>query len=284
MRIVTGAPATTPFSPELARFQHVVTRVAAALNQDIAIPRDGSPVNGGWLNQGLAASWALVDGRLVKQLKPTLAQGQESIFRGLSQVYDADFRQDFAAGGAGALENVASAIQPLASVFRAWLRKFDNVSPPTARQFFGFRNTASGVLTATKTVARTGLIGDGVNGFRFGSVNAPDGGAGTNGFADIDAGSVQPALLVNPGLAWFSVTLKAIPASPTQTGRIGCYLDGVLVATYSTPANLPRGTGAVNRQYQPIEPCVFADFDGVTQLNGFYVHRAEFWYDADLTL
>lgn len=267
---------------ELDRFGHFIVTVNDALSSDVLWPRQGVPSNAGYTTQGLAAAWAKTDSRGVRQLKPTLAQGT-MITPGPGQKVLANFRDTFAGSGSGALEALASPVTR-AMVWQAWLRKATAGDPCTARQFFGFMNTSNSPLGATKVCSRVGLIGDGVNGFRFGSVNCPDGAAGVNGFADIDANAVQPAVLANPVLKWFHVKIKMVPPTPLLPGAVGCYLDGQLVAKFSALANFPRGTNAANRDFYPIEACCFADFDAVTQLNGFMLHEGEYYFTSDLTL
>lgn len=279
----TGAtPTVLPGATEVNRFLHTRVRVNGALNADTAYFPTSAPINGGYTTQGLAAAWQLTDSRAVRKLAPTLAQGT-MVTPGPGQPLVANFRDVFAGGGTGPLEPLP-APSGAALVFQAWLRKLTAGDPCTARMFFGFMNTANSPLGATKVVARVGLIGDGVNGFRFGSVNCPDGAPGVNGFADIDANSVQPQVLQNPVLKWFHVKVKMVPATPTLPGAVGCYLDGQLAAKFSALANFPRGTNGTNRGFHPVEAACFADFDAVTQLNGFLLYEGEYWFDADLTL
>lgn len=281
-----GVPAAG--SAELQRYSHVRgIRANAAINADVGFKADGSGmVTNPLVTTGLAGAWeqTLPDTRPSRKLQPTLAQGTEIQFALNGVVVPLGFR-DVVGGVTGILETIGS--QPPtddAFVWQGWLRS-RGTGLRSARMFFGFRNNAQGVLGSTKVPARVGLMGDGVTGFRFGSLNCPDGAPGVNGFADIDAGTaVQPALLVNPGTKWFFVKIKLLPATPTQTGRIGCYLDGVLVATYSLTAQLPRGSNGTNRGFFPLAACCFADFDAVTQLDGWNAYNLEAYFTQDMTL
>lgn len=147
----------------------------------------------------------------------------------------------------------------------AWCVKDAAGDASHCQHFLGFANT-SVLGGATAEIPRVGLVGDGVTGYRFGSVNAPDGlAAGNNGASDIDAGSVQPASLVNPGTNWFHVRVKMVPPGPGQVGQVACYLNGVRVVTFSALANLPRGHQGVNDNFTRINAGVgtYADAGGV---------------------
>jgi hypothetical protein len=123
-----------------------------------------------------------------------------------------------------------------------YVRKLNAGDGSDCQWFFGF--VYNRITTPTRCIVRIGLLGDGVGGYRFGSVNAPDG-AGppvvANNATDIDAGSVQPAQLVAPGVLWSKVKIKLIPPTPTQTGRWAAYLNDQLVKVFNQVANLPRG-------------------------------------------
>jgi hypothetical protein len=154
---------------------------------------------------------------------------------------------------------------PLPSVsIEGWIRKRNAGDGSNANFFFGF--TSDIILVPSAQAPRIGLIGDGVGGYRFGSVNCPDGAAGVDGPAAIDANAVQPANLVDPGANAFYVKIKLIPATATTPGMWAAYLGGSLVAVFDQLANLPRGyfSGApVNNNYVGIE-CGFGNYtDGV---------------------
>jgi hypothetical protein len=139
-------------------------------------------------------------------------------------------------------------------------------------------------VSPSATIARIGLIGDGAGGYRFGSVNAPDGAAaGENGATDIDANAIQPSGLVAPSTSWFHVKIKLIPPTPTQTGRWGAYLNGVLQATFTTNTNFPRGSLATNRNYANIEPMISYAADAAA-LPGVLIDDLRLTYEEDYTL
>lgn len=130
----------------------------------------------------------------------------------------------------------------LAGNVSAWIRKKAAGDATHCAQFVGFVNGGGGDFNRSTRVARIGLMGDGALGFRFGSVNCPDAplGGADNGATNIDANSVQPAVLVNPGASWLHVRIKLVPATEFQTGRFACYLNGRLAATFTLAANMPR--------------------------------------------
>lgn len=137
---------------------------------------------------------------------------------------------------------------PIATCYMAWLSKDAAGSATSARQTFGWGNW--NILAPSAAIPRCGLIGDGLVGFRYGTVNCPDGVVGIpgeNGVADIDANSVQPADLVAPGANFWHTAIKIVPPrSPSQVGQWACYHNGTLVRIFDTLTNLPRGenTGA----------------------------------------
>lgn len=265
-------------------------------NQDIIITFNGpqQAVSTAWATTGVpitrTGTGQQVDGYAVWGIRPSLIDGSTQQFRAatgtLSPFPPAEFRDVFLASGA-TLAGKPGEPEGYASVMQAWLRKFTDGEPNTARQFFGWANTRSFTNAALRQMSRVGLHGDGVNGFRFGSVNCPDGfNAGQNGLADIDVGAVQPAELVNPQSRWFHVRVKLIPPTPISTsGRVACYLNGRLVALYTSLVNFPRaaqGLAGAGNQWGRIEPVVMAGFDAVTQLGGWRMRRFEAWYDLDL--
>jgi hypothetical protein len=138
----------------------------------------------------------------------------------------------------------------------ALFRKLNAADTTDCRFFFGF--TYVRILQPSRQIVRGGMIGDGTTGYGFGSVNAPDGGAaGANAPGDRDANFVAPAALVAPGTDIWKVGVKLVPPTPTQTGRWGAYLNDVLVATFLTTANFPRGYnnggGPIDDGYRAIE-------------------------------
>lgn len=250
-------------------------------------------VNPTWVNgQGLGNPLVdAVDGVRALRYRPGASAGvasvahyRSSILKRAGDLFNTDFRGPHfpvivqPGGDIG---------KPLAFIMEGWLRKFNNVDPTHAVECFGV-STAPGNDGTTKG-AHVGLLGDGVTGYRFGSVSAPDGvGAFTNTvFNAIDANAVQPAALVQPALNWFHVRLKFIP--PTSAASPGAwfgYLNGVKVATFSAVANFPRGDTAVNRNYGIVTPVILSgcsDGGAGQQVNGFYLHQLAHWFDEDLT-
>lgn len=162
------------------------------------------------------------------------------------------FSDAWLSGGA-----LGGAIAPAVSI-EAAVRKLNAGDGSDCHFFFGF--TYVRILNPSRQIVRLGLLGDGLGGYQFGSVNAPDGGAaGTNAATDVDANAVQPAGLTNANLGtnWFVAKIRLVPPTPTQTGRWEAYLNGVLVATFATTANFPRGynpgAGPLDDGYRAIE-------------------------------
>lgn len=172
-----------------------------------------------------------------------------------------------------------------AFVISAILRKYDNVSVVNAQTGFFLVHSGPGSAPAVGAYSdpRVGLFGDGAQGFRFGSIGCPNG-IGTYSESAIDAGSVQPSGLVNPGLNFFEVKIKAVPATPAAAAAVHLYLDGTLIVSYSSLTNLPRGR-ATNAQYNyaNINP-VFAAFQpaAVPQRNGLYVRMIRYYWTDDM--
>lgn len=192
-----------------------------------------------------------------------------------------DFRESFGNITATPV-NLDKVPLPLTCAISAWLRKEAGGDASHARFTFGFCDMT--ITFPSAPVARIGLIGDGVTGFRFGSVNCPDGAvSGDNAATDINANSVAPSELVSPSTNWFHVRIKVVPPTPTQTGRWGAYLNGVLVATFTTNVNFPRGSASTNRNYANIEPmiCNYAD---AGQLAGMLFDDLRVTFDEDYTL
>lgn len=269
-------------------------------NADIVSSMSGPPVS-------LATSWTVtgvaiartgtgqqIDGWPAWGVRPTLLDGCTAQFRAatgtLSPFPHAGFRDSFLASGMTLADGSSEPLESsYASVMQAWLRLHELGGVPSARLFFGWANTRSFTNGALRQMSRVGLIGDGVTGLRFGSVNCPDGfNAGQNGLTDIDANAVTIAELVNPGAAWMHIRVKLIPPTPfSDTGVVACYLNGNLVAQFTQLTNFPRaaqGLAGANNQWGRIEPVVMAGFDAVTQLAGWRMRRFEAWYDLDLSV
>lgn len=152
----------------------------------------------------------------------------------------------------------------------AWVRKLLAGSATHAKTVFGFGD--NNALAPSATVPRCGLIGDGVLGFRFGSVGCPDGAAAGETAANaIDANFLQPAELVNPGVNWFHVKVTMFPATAVTPGRWAAYLNGRLQKVFDQVANIPRGSAAVNRDYREVEATIYSFLDA-GPIPGVYYH------------
>jgi hypothetical protein len=168
---------------------------------------------------------------------------------------------------------------PLATSISAWLRKQVGGDSSSARFTFGFADNT--VVYSSLPVARIGLIGDGAGGYRYGSVNCPDGINGTaNGDTDIDAGSIQPADLVAPSTNWWHTRIKIVPATPTSAAKWGVYHNGTLLQTFVNTANFPRGSQGTTHDFTRIEATIRA-FDNI---KGLYIHDLRVKEEEDLTL
>jgi hypothetical protein len=192
-----------------------------------------------------------------------------------------DFRDTFGSVASPTVDQtkVPSA---LATVIQAWIRKETGPDATSALFTFGFSDAA--LTFPSKTISRCGLVGDGVTGFRFGSVNCPDGFvSGDNGATDIDANSLQPSSLESPGTNWFHVAIKLVPPTPTASGRWGAYLNGVLQATFTTSTNFPRGSQGTDRGYAHIEPSILY-FGSASQLPGILIDDLRVSFTEDFTL
>lgn len=162
------------------------------------------------------------------------------------------FRDTYGPILGGDSKGAAVAPQPSVSI-ECWLRKTAAGGQPTANFHMGF---GSGVtLDPSGTVARAGLMGDGVGGFRFGSLNCPDGlAAGYNGASDIDPGTaVVPTGWDAPGTDWFHARVKMIPPTANAGGIIAFYAFETLQGFITGAGNLPRGNGATNWDYKWME-------------------------------
>lgn len=189
-----------------------------------------------------------------------------------------------------ALESSPGVESSLAVVIAGWMRKRLAGDATSAAQFVGLINNNGDINRSTR-VARIGIMGDGGSGFRFGSVNCPDAppGGADNGATDIDGGSFQPAVLVNPGANWFHVKIKLVPATPTQSGRWGAYLNGRLVATFTNANNLPHTSRSAidvsGAEYWPIQPaiCAFGN-GGAAPSPGYYLRDLRVRLEQDTSL
>lgn len=177
-----------------------------------------------------------------------------------------------------------------AFVWEALIRKWNNVDLVNAfTGMFVFHggpgsNSPTGVAF---TDPRIGLVGDGNTGFRIGSIGCPNGSAASSE-SQIDAGSVQPSELVNPGLNWFLFKMKFVPA---QLGglpaRIACYLDDVLIKTFTdATVNFPRGRSLVaTYDYMSLYPYIGMFQPAASpQRNGLLVAFIHHWFDEDLSV
>lgn len=162
------------------------------------------------------------------------------------------FASDFSLAWPATTGAMSGTPQPLALEVSGLFRKVVAGDNSTCRFTYGFADNT--FLSPTAEIARCGLMGDGAGGYGYGSVNCPDGdGAVENGHADKDANFVQPADLVAPGTNWWSSVLKLVPPTPTTPGFWTARHNGVLVATFTTAVNFPRGSGGVNHDYNRIE-------------------------------
>lgn len=160
-----------------------------------------------------------------------------------------------------------------ATEIMAWCRKLNAGDASSCRMGVGFANNT--VTSPSGPVPRVGILGDGALGYRYGSVNAPDGLiGGPNGDGDIDAGFVQPVDLNNPGAAWWHSRIKLIPALPGQNAQLACYHNGALVKVFTTAANFPRGHQTTNDHNSRIEATVW-NFSG--DVGGLHVPELCLW-------
>ena len=244
-----------------------------------------------WPNIGGAAVSRVVGLMKVLDFTPTAIAEVMHVFRPVSGVTAAPAPLDFYEALTPIIGTGADTPAPIAYVLQAWMRKQGAADATACRQFLGFANVFDPDFSRRSSFV--GVVGDGLVGFRFGSVNCPDAPAGAvqNAATDIDAGSVQPAALVTPGASWFHVKVKLAPPVPGGlSGRVGVYLNGVLVATFSSTANLPRtartSIDVQGAPYVAIQPvlAVWPNPDGVTVDPGLYLRDVRFAYTADTAL
>jgi hypothetical protein len=288
IRVPGGQLPNIPGAKALSRIMWVRVRPNLGLGADVTITANGAPTATSPFAVAGGFSRVFTDQRFAYQFAPTLAAGALLTFKGFNATEQPalGFRQNW--DGDTALGSIEAAVidgLPLASVVQAYLRKLNNVNITSARQRFGFSYSNLSGLGSSAIKPTVGLFGDGVAGFRCGSVHCPDGAAaGQSAFGAADAGAVSPPILANPGLSWWHCKVKMIPPTLASPAAVGVYVDGRLVFQSQLLANFPRGSLATNRGYQQVEAEVFTDFDAVTQLNGFLVADFEAWYDTDLTL
>lgn len=176
-----------------------------------------------------------------------------------------------------------------AFVIEAILRKYDNASLVNAMTGFFLYHGGQGAISPVGNNfvdPRVGLLGDGATGFRFGSAGCPDGNVSTSE-SFIDAGSVQPAALIDPGLNFFVVKFKVVPAVLGGLGpQIACYLDDTLIATFTTITNFPRGRAlASTYNYMSTYPYIgMFQPAAVAQRNGLFCAKLSYWWDSDLSV
>ena len=173
-----------------------------------------------------------------------------------------DFRATYAGGGA--LTSTPNAIvqNPMATKMSAWLRKKAAGDSSSCRFTFGFGDNT--FLSPTQEIARIGIMGDGAGGYRFGSVNCPDGGGAVeNAASDIDSGSIQPSEIAAPSTNWFHAAIKLVPPTPTANGFWTARLNGNLVKTFTSTANFPRGSGGTSYDYTRIEGLILTNESAV---------------------
>lgn len=218
------------------------------------------------------------------------AQESAQRFRPFSTGVGDNGSVDFVNTWSPLLEPTPGVGRPLAMFVEMWVRKQLAGDATSSAQFIGFLND-NGDLNFSRRVARIGIMGDGALGFRFGSLNCPNAPAGgaDNAATDIDADSLQPSVLVNPGVNWFHVIVKAVPGIEGQPGRFGCYLSGRLVKTYTDAARFPRTSRSVadssGAAYTFITPgfCAWGN-GGAAPSPGYYVRNIRVGYTEDMTL
>jgi hypothetical protein len=155
----------------------------------------------------------------------------------------------------------------------AWCRKLNAGDGSSCRMGFGFANNT--VTSPSGPIPRCGLMGDGAGGYRYGSVNCPDGLiGGANADGDFDVNPSQPADLVAPGANWWHTRLKMIPALPNQSARWAAYHNGGPARLFTQEANFPRGHQTTNDHYGRIEATLW-NFSG--DVGGLHVPELCFW-------
>lgn len=217
--------------------------------------------------------------------------GQENCYTFRAGLVTAGWGLDFSHAFPTALEAAPGVETRLACVVQGWMRKRLAGDATSSAQFVGIVNN-NGDINRSSRVARIGIMGDGVLGFRFGSLNCPDAvatGGTDNAATAIDPGSFQPANLVNPGASWFHAKIKMIPATEAQTGRVGCYLNGRLVVTFTSAARMPRTSlssiDVAGSPYWPLQPAFAAwGNGGAAPSPGYYLRDLRVRLDEDVSL
>lgn len=196
----------------------------------------------------------VLDGRRCLRFVPTIAQNSLVAVQLNQGGFGLTHFLDFADVFPGLTSPVGGGVTfPPSWSVSAWVRKSLAGDGSDCQSVVGFATT-SVTGGATKQIPRVGLIGDGAGGYRYGSVNCPDGAAAGNNVAtDVDANASQPTDLVAPGTNWWHSRIKLIPPIATQPGRIACYHNGVLRTTFTTVANFPRGHQAVNDTFNRLQ-------------------------------
>jgi hypothetical protein len=165
-------------------------------------------------------------------------------------LFASDFSPNWMATTASMVEGATPT--PLAMEVAGVFRKVVGGDGSTCRFTFGFADNT--FLSPTAEVARCGLMGDGLGGYGYGSVNCPLGdGAVENAHTDHDANFVQPADLVAPGANWWSSVIKLVPPTPQTAGFWSVRHNGTLIATFTSNVNFPQGSGGVSHDYNRIE-------------------------------
>lgn len=161
--------------------------------------------------------------------------------------------------------------RPPSVTISGWIRKVAAGDATDARRGFGFGNSES--TSPSATIPRCGIFGDGVLGFRFGSLGCPDGAAaGDTAPGAIDANSIQPPELLNPGATMFHAGIKLLPPAPGVPGAWLAFLNGRLIKRFDLLANLPRGSQALldaTRNFNSVEPSMFGHADAALAIAGY---------------
>ncbi len=163
-----------------------------------------------------------------------------------------------------------------AVVWQSWMSKANAGDATHSTETFGFADYNT--LSPSGAISRAGLIGDGVTGFLYGSVNCPDGlAAGENAPTDRDAGS---AGAFDPGGDPWHSAIKIVPPTASTPGRWAAYHNYALVKIFDTLTNFPRGGSAVSHDFTMLE-CMSRI--GPVAL-GWAHHQTRFTMTEDLAL
>jgi hypothetical protein len=232
---------------------------------------------------GLTPTYLIADSRRTALIDSSGAASSNLAFRPfLNAPFPVDCRF-------GPLSPVVGSPSPptfgFATSIMAWIRKAAAGDATHCNTCLGFADfQVTGGLGTSATVSRCGLVGDGGLGFRFGSVNCPDGNlAGANAANAIDINSIQPDELINPGANWFHVRIKMIPPTLQTPGRWCAYLNGRLIKVFDQFANIPRGSGSLatgNHAYTQVEAALMQIGDA-SNLPGFLVEDVRVWLEEN---